>query len=112
MPSTAKRDVDEAASSSGVSAELESVKEGFVQLRQDVIDLFSQAFGLGRSKAYAAKQSAADAVDSLKERLAGLKDRGAEQLETVEKKIEDNPLPAALIAFGVGFVLAKILTRR
>jgi ElaB/YqjD/DUF883 family membrane-anchored ribosome-binding protein len=112
MPSTAKREIEEAASSAGLSSELETVKEGFAQLRQDVVDLFSQAFGLGRSSAYAAKQGATDAVESLKERLADLKDRGAERLEVVEKKIEDNPLPAALIAFGVGFVLAKILTRR
>jgi ElaB/YqjD/DUF883 family membrane-anchored ribosome-binding protein len=95
-----------------LSSDVETIKASLTQLRRDVVDLLSNAFGLGRHGAEFAKENATDAVESLKARLADLKDRGVVKMHTVEKKIEDNPLPAALIAFGVGFVLAKILTRR
>ena len=95
-----------------MSDDVESIKSSFSQLRRDVMDLLSNAFGLGKSSAEYAKGNAAHAVEAMKSRLNDFKDRGAEQLGSVEKRIEDNPLPAALIAFGVGFVVAKILTRR
>jgi len=99
-------------SAEGTSAELDGIKTSFTQLRQDVVELFSHAFGLGRGAAEGAKESASDAVENLKSRLADLRERGADQVSAVGKKIEENPMPAALIAFGVGFVVAKLLSRR
>lgn len=95
-----------------MASDVESIKSSFAQLRRDVVDLVSNALGLGRSGAEYAKGSAGTAVEALKTRLTDLKDRGADQVHVVEKKIEDNPIPAALIAFGIGFVIAKVLTRR
>lgn len=95
-----------------LSSDIESIKSSFSSLRRDVMDLLSNAFGLGRTGAEYARGGASNAVEAMKSRLADLKERGADQVSAVEKKIEDNPIPAALIAFGVGFVIAKILTRR
>lgn len=95
-----------------MTEDLDSIKSSFTALRRDVMDLLSNAFGLGKSGAEYAKGNAAEAVESMKSCLADLKDRGSDKVHAVEKQIEDNPLPAALIAFGVGFVIAKILTRR
>ena len=99
-------------SSARVSQELDNLKSSFGQLRQDVSNLLSEAFGLGRTGAGIARDGANTAVESLKSRMSDLKDRGAEQVASVEHRIEENPLTSALIAFGIGFVLAKILTRR
>ena len=112
METATDRTKDVQDSSHRMTEDIESIKTGFAQLRRDVMDLLGSALGLGRHGAEAARDNAAGAVDALKSRLADLKDRGADGVSAVEKKIEDNPLPAALIAFGVGFVLAKFLSRR
>lgn len=92
-----------------VAAELDGIKDSFAQLKHDMVDLFSRAFGLGRTGADVAKGQASDAVENLKQRLSELKERGSDRVAVVGKKIEENPVPAALIAFGVGFLLAKLL---
>ncbi len=113
MNTTTDINMDESTHSSArVSEDMESVKQSFSQLRTDVMDLLSNAFGLGKSGAEFAKDGAESAVETLKTKLSDMKHKGAEGMESVEKKIGDNPLPAALIAFGVGFLVAKILTRR
>jgi len=113
MSSTMDRVTEKVKEASGnMSGEVESLKSSFGQLRHDVMDLLGHAFGIGREGAGAAKEGAAEAVDALKSRLTDLKTRGADGVSAVERKIEENPLPAALIAFGVGYVIAKIMTRR
>lgn len=111
--STMDRVTDKAKEAgNNMQGELESLKGSFGQLRHDVMDLLGHAFGIGREGADAAKEGAAEAVDALKSRLKDLKSRGADSLSAVESKIEENPIPAALIAFGVGYVIAKLMTRR
>jgi len=95
-----------------MSDEMQQLKDGFSQLRADVVDLFSHAFGWGKSGASVARDSASEAMDSLKSKYADLKARGSDQLEDFEHKIEENPLASALIAFGVGFLVAKLFGRR
>jgi ElaB/YqjD/DUF883 family membrane-anchored ribosome-binding protein len=95
-----------------LSEDLEQLKSSFGQLRSDVTDLLTRAMGFGRHGAYMARDGASAAVDVARSRLSDLKDRGYEGVQSVEQRIEENPLTSALIAFGVGFVLAKILTRR
>ncbi|MBC7783551.1 MAG: hypothetical protein H7144_06905 [Burkholderiales bacterium] len=107
-----KSTVEKAAENAGVNSELDSLKESFSQLRTDVVDVLNHAFGLGRSSAEAAKESASDAVVRVKDQISSLKERGTDSLSNVERKIEENPLPAALIAFGAGYLIAKVLGRR
>jgi ElaB/YqjD/DUF883 family membrane-anchored ribosome-binding protein len=95
-----------------MTGDVDDIKSSFVQLRSDVVELFNNAFGLGKHGVGAAKDGAADAMEVLKERLDELKGKGVKKFESVERSIEDNPLPAALIAFGVGFVIAKLFSRR
>jgi len=95
-----------------MAEELESLKKGFDQLRADVIDLFTHAFGVGRSGAEMARESAADAIENLKCRFNALRSRGADSMANVEHKIEENPMTSAMIAFGVGFILARMMHRR
>jgi ElaB/YqjD/DUF883 family membrane-anchored ribosome-binding protein len=99
-------------STNGVAAEVESLKHGFTQLRADVVDLFGHAFGAGKSGAAAIGDSATDAMEGLKDKVADLKKRGVNSVESIGDKIGEHPISSALIAFGVGFVLAKLLHRR
>lgn len=85
--------------------DFESLKEGFVQLRDDVSKLLNNAVGIGRSGAMSVKDRATHAVDNLK-------DRGVDSLEAVEEKISENPLASTLIAFAAGYVFAKLFSRR
>src|SRR5262245_28077394 len=110
MASTTDRGMTDASST--MSSEMQQLKDGFSQLRADVADLLSHAFGWSRSGAARARDSANDAMESLKSKFTDFKARGSDQLESFEQKIEENPLASALIAFGVGFLVAKMFGRR
>ncbi len=112
METTRHRSNESATGSDRVSTEVDSLKESFGQLRSDVMDLLSHAFGIGRGGAEIAKDRASDAVQNLKGHISDLKSHGADGLTAIERKIEEKPLQSALIAFGVGYVLAKVLGRR
>jgi ElaB/YqjD/DUF883 family membrane-anchored ribosome-binding protein len=94
----------------------ENFTSAFDQLRHDVVDLISHAFGVGKNTASEAmgsvKDHASDAMDTLKDQISHLREKGTDQVQAVGKKIEDNPITATAIAFGVGFILAKILSRK
>jgi ElaB/YqjD/DUF883 family membrane-anchored ribosome-binding protein len=95
-----------------VHDEIEAIKTSFKELRGDVVDLISHAFGVGRGGAHVAQGTATDAVDQLKKRLVELKDLGGDHVAAVERRIEERPVQSALIAMGIGFVLAMLFSRR
>lgn len=95
-----------------MAGEVEALKSSFNHLRNDVVDLFHHAFGIGRSGATAATDSATDAMEHLKEKFAEFNERGADQLAAFGKKIAKNPVQSALIAFGAGYIAAKFFSRR
>lgn len=99
-----------------LTEDYEALKDNFSQLRTDVVDLLSHAFGLGKSSANSigssVKHQASDAVDTLKDQISNLRKQGGDQVHAVGKRIEDNPIASTAIAFGVGFVLAKLMSRK
>ena len=99
-----------------LSGDYESLKGDVSQLRNDVVDLLSHALGLGKSSASnigsSVRGTAVDAMESLKEQISSLREQGNDKVAAVGKKIEDNPLASTAVAFGVGFILAKILSRK
>ena len=58
---------------------------------------------------------AQDYVEEIRDELAGLyKDaskRGQKTMKSVGRKVEDQPVAALLIAFGIGFVLSRLISR-
>jgi ElaB/YqjD/DUF883 family membrane-anchored ribosome-binding protein len=98
------------------AADIESLKNSFSQLRSDLTNLVGNALGASKSGAGVVRERAAhvaaNAVDGLKNRFSDLKDKGAVGAEAVEEKIVENPIASALIAFGAGFILAKMLSRK
>jgi hypothetical protein len=58
------------------------------------------------------KSGAVDGVTGEAKRLYGkLSAQGDETLESLARQVDEKPLASLLIAFGVGFVVARILSR-
>jgi len=85
--------------------DLDALKRDFAALRKDVAALMSS---LGDA-ASAQKQRAFAAAG---EKAEQIKEQGAKVVRSVEGEIEARPLTSIGIAFGVGFLLGKLLERR
>jgi ElaB/YqjD/DUF883 family membrane-anchored ribosome-binding protein len=100
----------------GLSEDFENLKDGVVQLRddlsKDVSQLAATVVHAGKSGVDAARQTAADAVDGVKDGLLALQDRGQQSAKAVKSKISDNPVASSLIAFATGFIVAKLISRK
>lgn len=92
--------------------DLESLKKSFGQMREDVTKLLGYVLETGKDGAGVVKARASSALDDVKDCVGEFKDRGAESVEQLGKKIEENPLASTAIAFGIGFVLARLLSKR
>jgi len=95
-----------------VAADLEVLKKSFAQLRTDLTSIVSNALGVGKSGAHLVKEQAAEAVDGVKNKLHSIKDKGVHSAEAIENKIADHPITSILVAFGVGFMLARMFNRK
>jgi ElaB/YqjD/DUF883 family membrane-anchored ribosome-binding protein len=104
--------IGDVGKSDEMTNEIDALKGSLTQLRGDVVDLVSHAFGIGRGGAASAKESAGDAIEQLKARLSDLRSRGGEQVAAVERQIEEKPMQAAMVAFGIGFIAAMLFSRR
>jgi uncharacterized protein YjbJ (UPF0337 family) len=69
-----------------------------------VQNLYGQAKDVARDAGDAAVNLAKDAYENSGETLRG-------STEAVAKKVQDNPLGALLVAGGIGFALALLMTR-
>lgn len=99
-----------------LAADVAELKASFNKLRGDLMTLVQDAMGVskdvGRAGVDAAKTEASVAYDTAKGKVEDLREKGNEQLEALSRKIEENPVASALIAVGVGFLVAKLLTRK
>jgi len=109
---TVNRGMTEADPNAHMRDEMEHLKDSFNKLRNDVADLFSHALGFGRGGAEAARGLGMDAMETVKSRFNDLKSRGTDQMHMFEDRITQNPLRSAMIAFGAGFILAKLMRHR
>ncbi|MDP1628640.1 hypothetical protein [Parvibaculum sp.] len=72
-----------------------------------------EALKLALEEAQAAA-AAAGAAGTLEEGLASaemIRERMQEGLDDVQKQIDAHPVPSALLAFGLGFLIGRLLTR-
>jgi len=109
METNTDRGMTEATGSSHMQNELDSLKESFDKLRSDVTDLFTHAFGFGRGSAEMARDYGNDAMEALKQRVNDIRTRGQDQMHSLEQKVQEKPVASAMIALGVGFLLAKMM---
>lgn len=95
-----------------LSHNLDTLQDSFGRLKEDVVTLVQDAAGAGREGAGVIKDRAVSAFEEVGHKIEQLRDRGAQAVEDVENRIESNPLMATGIAFGAGFILAKLMERR
>lgn len=81
--------------------DIDAVKQDLGKLRDDMKDITQDLTDAAKSGVRQARGYVTDAAS-----MAA--DRGRDAVKTVEGQIEDNPLAAVGIAFGVGLVLGAL----
>ncbi len=59
----------------------------------------------------AAAAATSEGLEQGLENLEMIRDRMQESLQDVQRRIDENPIPSVLVAFGVGFLLGRLLAR-
>ena len=95
--------------------DFKALREDFDRLRKDVGELADSLKDVGREQAAAAGQRARENLNGARERLRdsarAATGQGREYYEQLEHRVGDHPLSSLVTAFGVGFVLARLLDR-
>jgi len=81
------------------------------KLRDDFTQLLGDALGAGKTAASAARDRAGSAVDQASQCATDLKKKGAQTVESFGRMVMDRPMLTAVVALGVGFILAKLMVR-
>lgn len=95
-----------------------ATKSADAKVTEDLDDLRAEVDRLTKALDEARKTFAEDAdahAESLRESAENvaedLSERAQEGWSELQKQISDNPVQSALIAFGIGFVLSRLLSR-
>lgn len=95
--------------------ELETVKSDIAQLRTDMSELVDSFRQMGQERVHEAKSRATSEVERLREQLNQAYDRarqeGREVYETAHHRLEEHPLTSVGLAFGLGLLIGKILSK-
>ena len=93
--------------------ELQQLRSDFRTLQNDVGELTSLMRELGVERVNEARSSATDSLHARREQLRAqadaLRGRGRHYTEEFEQLIGGHPESSLAIAFGVGFIVAKLL---
>ncbi|MDW7711579.1 MAG: hypothetical protein SCH98_14010 [Deferrisomatales bacterium] len=100
---------------SDLSREMEALRADLGKLRADFAGVAEALKDAGHKRADGVREGLADLLHSVREELQSAldhgKDTGKKSVEAVGHQIGQRPLASLLTAFGVGFVLAKLLDR-
>lgn len=93
--------------------EVETLKEDIAKLSGDIADVLRVLQRLGAGKIDAARESldgeAEKYGEDIRQAFQGAKARGESAAENLETEIALHPLRSVLVAFGVGYVVAKLM---
>ena len=99
----------------GLDKELEQLKTDIAKLRTDlsalgegVRKMSTEAVGATQARV---KTAAQDALDEFQNKLNEAKSQGQKAMNDLEREIKENPLISLLVAFGLGFVISKLMDR-
>lgn len=95
--------------------ELDNVKEDLSALRTDLRNLSEALLDSAKDKASAAGEAVADRAargrDALHDVLSRLRRGGEDAAGTVKETVQSHPAVTLAGAFGLGFILGKLLDR-
>jgi ElaB/YqjD/DUF883 family membrane-anchored ribosome-binding protein len=101
--------VDKSADSSELSEQIKAIQAELLSLTESVRSYSTQHAAAG---AEAVRDAAGRASESARATAEEARKRGEKMAEDLEGRITTHPLPAVLIAAGVGLVIGAILGRR
>jgi ElaB/YqjD/DUF883 family membrane-anchored ribosome-binding protein len=95
-----------------MSAEIRQLKEDLATLQQDVSGLTGLIRELGTERFDTVKASTVENLrarrETLRRRLAAAEARGRETAEDIQDSIGGHPLGSVAMAFGLGFLVARL----
>ncbi|WP_276955846.1 DUF883 family protein [Allomeiothermus silvanus] len=123
MKATAERAVErvksearQALDESGATNDMQALKDDLRSLRADVSSLMESLKGAASSKAKelgsTLKETSGQLGTQVKDALGTAREKGGQVASDLEARIQERPLMSVLVAFGVGLVLSRILSRR
>ncbi|MBI3772981.1 MAG: DUF883 family protein [Gammaproteobacteria bacterium] len=104
------------AEADDIRAELKTLKADLATLKHDLGDLVGLMKDLGVSKGESVKSAFQEhwheGSEKLKQKASAAKKRAKEAVDDTEEYIGEHPLASVGVAFGVGFLIAKLLDMR
>lgn len=92
-----------------LASQIKSIQDELVGLTETIRSFASERVGAGADALRGAADSASETVRLSSEEA---RRRGQRIAEDLEGQITGNPLPAVLIAAGIGLVIGAVLSRR
>jgi len=96
-----------------IRKEMDALKADITQLREDIIGLTKAVKGAASENVAGAKARAEDHVHKawadIESRLEDLLNEGKTTFNSAEQKVGEHPMGSVLTAFGIGFIIAKLL---
>lgn len=93
--------------------EIRQLRSDFSTLQNDVAELTSLLRDLGAERIDESRTAAAERIQAARDRLRRQADkarsRGQETISDVEQAIGGHPLSSVTMAFGIGFLVAKLM---
>lgn len=93
--------------------EVDTLKEDIAKLSGDIADVLGVLKKLGAGKIDAVRESldgeAEKYGEDIRQAYEGAKARGETAADSLEAEITLHPLRSVLVAFGVGYVVAKLM---
>ena len=96
-----------------MSSEIRQLREDFAALQNDVAEITALLRELGADRFEDAKSSTADTLregrEQFRRRVDAARARGQETIDEIGDTIGGHPLGSVAMAFGIGFLVAKLL---
>ena len=96
-----------------IRKELDALKNDIAQLREDISNLTRAVGKVAADKAQEtrseAEEKARDTWEEIEDKLNDLLEEGKETVSGMEQQISRHPGGSLLTAFGIGFIIARLL---
>ena len=96
-----------------IRKEMDALKADIAQLREDIAGLTKAVKHVASEKVAGTKERAEEGIrgtwDDLEQRFEDFLSQGEATFNKAENKVGEHPVSSVLTAFGIGFIIAKLL---